>query len=940
MGIRDWFKKKSEPAPTPPPPPPSLPTGGTYTPSTGVYIAPSGLGYSTATPPPSAITVTSPTTPRPSGGGGYSYVEPTTGKGYEVSPTGVKTEVTPSIQKQAAMDVGMPVSTISKAFPVTGIKPAVSYLKQTFRRDPYGAIKGAGQIAVGGIKRDITKAEEEKFKERVETAGGTWGVSAADRAAALRGYSGTATEFGYTETPNAVLIKQATMGDQAAAVAYSDRLEQRNEANIKVDILKVQKENTNKINNYVGQIQTKINTGEITYDQGVEYVTTRQEILEKESNTKLTNKWNKKVESQQEYLDKIVRKGRISRIVLTTAGAVVAGAVVAPLAAGASAGVRTALAVGGGAAMYRPVKTLTTGLIAGTATGLDVAELVVPITGFVAGGTLGMRIAGIRGITVDTKLNTALKTAEVKSFETVKFSSETQIKALKIPELQKAELIRQFNLGESVGYKKWKLTNKDPKLRAYLNEKLPNTEIISIGRTQSLGNFYEANTLLKVKTGVGKTEYVELTAGQTRGVYLPKEKVMVSETIAAKAELGKPITEIAKTIQVTKPVSKYFIEEGQLKRMIGGETYSFEGMKIKAPPKKQITFKDLMEVRKAEVERYPSAKTRTGEIQKATKVKIVEAALLEEEAGAGFGITGKNIKFITEQASDVLTQVPKPFEFERAPSTRTMKPFDIAKDLGLKGIEKPPVKVSQILKQIEKKAPIFDFEAPQIQKQIKESLFKAAEKVKVREELPRKVISGLDLQQGKIELSQKELSGISETSVLDLEKLQQQVKVKEKERQKGRGVVIPYSPVNLANIPMQLDKIISAQTQPQRQALRLIQPSVLKTPQMTIPISSFSIISRPIISRPIKPIIPYFPTRRIPERRKGFKQFLKKRKKAEARYTTSLGAAAFQVKPIKISRKEYKRLSKRIYTGAETRPVLEISDEGKTIRKQLEKVNF
>lgn len=73
----------------------------TYDTATGTYTDVSGNKYSYATPPAGSTIINSSLTIKKtsggggSSGGGYSYVDTTTGKGYEVSPEGIKKEITP-----------------------------------------------------------------------------------------------------------------------------------------------------------------------------------------------------------------------------------------------------------------------------------------------------------------------------------------------------------------------------------------------------------------------------------------------------------------------------------------------------------------------------------------------------------------------------------------------------------------------------------------------------------------------------------------------------------------------------------------------------------------------------------------------------------------------------------------------------------------------------
>jgi len=59
--------------------------------------------------------------------------------------------------------------------------------------------------------------------------------------------------------------------------------------------------------------------------------------------------------------------------------------------------------------------------------------------------------------------------------------------------------------------------------------------------------------------------------------------------------------------------------------------------------------------------------------------------------------------------------------------------------------------------------------------------------------------------------------------------------------------------------------------------------------------------------------------------------------KATRQYSSSLLAAAFQSKPTKVTRKQYEKLKRKVYTGAEVRPVLQIVDDGDDFQAEIKK---
>jgi len=893
----------------------STSSGGTYYPSSGTYVSPSGQGSSIATAPTGSTISLAPNPQLASSGGG--------GGGSSRSQLPMSTLDTPTPTAQVAKDI--PSSYVTPEVTRTGIKSGFNYLKDKWKYDPKQAIKGAGQIAIGGIRETARERKEREFRESVERSKGQYVVSEEDKAAAMRGYSGTASGFSYQETSDQVLIRDAKLGDQSSLIAYTERVNEKNEIAFKTQENNQLNIDKNKLKNFTSNIQKQINAGSVSYEKGVEMQQIYANELDQERIIKIENKLGPRINQQQNKLDKIARTGRISRIAITAVGSIALGAVSAPLLLTAPKIVQTGAAVAGVGLMAPPTIKTTKGLVTGEAGLLDVAELVVPIAGFVAGGAIGMKIARVGNVRVDPKLNTALETAEVKVLSTKSLSSESQIRALKIPEFQKAELIMQLKAGESIGVRTWKLKAKTKSLQKVLDTQLPDTEIVSYGQTKALENVYTANTILKVKVG-GKVNYVDLTSGQSVGVYSSKTGKLYVETITARAELGKPVTEIAKTRQVIKPKVKYFMEDGQLKRIVGAKSYSFEGMKIKAPKGKQITYEDLAKVVESEkTKKIPSAKSDMVEIQKA--IKLQEKTALIDIGETGFELSARQVKFITEQSKVGLRKIPKPVEFERVPSKK-MKPFEVTdslKDLGKK--TKPTKQSQKLIKQLDKQSSDLNILSQlDVPRASIESLKTAAKKTV---EIPKQKEVLFSVEESKIELDAKQLNALSDTSFLDMDKLQKKAITKQ--------VTITKQRKKSTQRPRQVQRIIQVPkiAQAPRQVSRIVQlPS--QVPVMK-PILDFSRLRKPRLEIP-KFYLPSLKQKPIDFKFKALT--MKKAKRRIPKYTASLAAAAFQAKPIKVSRKEYERLSKMTFTGAETRPVLQITEDEKKIKKQLEKVNF
>lgn len=122
------------------------------------------------------------------------------------------------------------------------------------------------------------------------------------------------------------------------------------------------------------------------------------------------------------------------------------------------------------------------------------------------------------------------------------------------------------------------------------------------------------------------------------------------------------------------------------------------------------------------------------------------------------------------------------------------------------------------------------------------------------------------------------------------------------------------------------NKLVPPQVNPVKEALKESQVTKQKLKNLSKPLSSnakFNYPVKPITELDI-PFAGFGSGNQEGYGSKELKKLLSKNYKRKPKYTTSLGAALFQEKPIKISEKEFERLSKSIFSGAETRPVLEI----------------
>jgi len=161
-------------------------------------------------------------------------------------------------------------------------------------------------------------------------------------------------------------------------------------------------------------------------------------------------------------------------------------------------------------------------------------------------------------------------------------------------------------------------------------------------------------------------------------------------------------------------------------------------------------------------------------------------------------------------------------------------------------------------------------------------------------------------------------------------------KEKQKEEQKQKPITIQQlqqkqKPIQSSII---LQKVIQKQIPQQKITLKQLQKPIQKQPPTPrIPIQLIT----------PRLLIPKIFLYKFKKEKDIYKQNLQKLKrdikKTQSKYTASLGASFFQKKPTKVTRKEYERLSKRKYSGIETRPVLQIVPEEES-KKKIKKVQF
>jgi uncharacterized protein YeaO (DUF488 family) len=786
-----------------------------------------------------------------------------------------------SVQTQVAQDIG-PISTISPAVSQTGIRQAVNYYQQQRQMDipVFQAAKGAGQIAVGKITGKQKKAYS--GIEKAEEKATTFVSSVYPSGQAEKAYSEEVKSFNArTENLSKELEdynKAVAQYPEGAPAGVYERLKAKEEElNLRVER---QRETAN--------------------------------VLEEKG---------KQLDVKGKYSFEKFSRGVVTGIV--SAALFVPKVVVSP--------VKTVTETGKGL-MELPEQVINQ-------PAMTVGSILGSVATFYAGGKIGGRI--IKGKPIDPiKLDTALKTAEVKPIKTIGVVKEAEIKAYKFsPELE-SELISRIKAGERISITKSKIESSVPEHQKIISKSIPRTDILSIESTNTIGNVILRRTLVGVEIKKGLTVYKDYTVGEGAGVFSQTGTAII-DTLYMR---GKPKklpsgpTEFFKEREVIKSQKPVYsaVSAEQILRLTKAKGVTFEGQIRKVATKeKQITYADLKEVAESEFKKYPTRKTKAVEVQRFEKMKV-DTAEITKDLDPFIDIIGLEKTFKIEGAARVTGKVAEPFEFTREPSTRFVKPFDISKDLNLKALEKPSANTQKLIQQLDKQSAELDFmnlPAMDMTAQIKRSV-KAATK-EITPTKTRAVPAAFDLKNIERELDKSYSENILSAKQVEVQLDKQKVKTK----------LIPIiftSPKGIQNsktsqFPVVTPIQIQSPAQTTKQIERLMQTPKLTTPQITTPIFQTPRIPKIDIPYPFA-----FGSKQESAGQKELKKLLTKKKAPIPKYTVSIGAAAFQRKPIKVSRKEYKRLSKVTYTGAETRPILQIIDEDaeKTAKKFIQSVKF
>lgn len=811
-----------------------------------------------------------------------------------------------------------------------GIPPTkyVSYLKDAPKQAPSGVIseakdptfkeafstiittakyKGIGEaikttpLLYASIFKPLKteKRKEEELKKRVEEA--RTQVVYDDRPYTSKDeYSirprafGETSDIQFVQTEEKTLKRNTELGDIPSQIALTQMKEEeiKNEATqLALDEKPIKQE---KYNKGINIIQKNVNEGKITWQKGNQQAQTLAEKLDEESLERIKNKLDSKIKRTQEDLDKIAKKGKISRIVLTTAAALVTGYAVGGILATAPRMIQMGVAGVAGTGIAIEGATLSKELIRGEAGTLDVVGFGANIAAFTVGAKIGARG---RTPSANLKLEKALREADIFS-KSKGIITEAELSVLEIPPEAIIELKGRIKGQASMKKIELEIRARDTKAQELIKKELPYQKIEFIEITDQLGKVVDRVALgkIEVKGKKGKTFKEEIIA-ESKGYV--EEGVIKYETLTQIVEKGKVkeaiLTEEIATGQLKKIAKGIKVGKGQV------EVKLIE--KIIAEGKKPLTQAQIKNLLLSEKVGKPISQSEFLEIQRRAAMKIKgyriedKAILAAEERllARGVGISAQVLEV------PVIKKYPKtPFkttfkeEFKMGAEQRNI-------------LKKTKKRTDQVIKNMQKSISE-KFKPPvSVEEGVRSSLQRATKQVaKVRQEIIPVQIPFVDVLGIQKKLQKQQDQRYQQPQLLTPLEIQN---IMQRQDQ--------FQGLNLMQLQKQ-QQLQQQQLQQQLQPQQLQMPKI-KTPKIKIPYAPFDFE---------KKITPSF---------KKIQKGIKKQQRREAAYTASLSEAAFGGKPLELTKEQLKKLSQIKYTGLELRPVVALKPSKKRKRKKSKK---
>jgi len=591
---------------------------------------------------------------------------------------------------------------------------------------------------------------------------------------------------------------------------------------------------------------------------------------------------------------------------ITFAGSVVAGAVLTPI----------SLATLGAGLVTKPVQT-----IKGQVEGIKQLPQNLAASPATVGGEL---VGGIVGAVLLSKIVGAA------------FS--------KTPKLTAAQALKQatnkrLGITQKISYKGIGLSKKitlQNKLIA--SGAFPDTELQSVIRSGELGRATKigatgSKSSRWVIRGKLRGQDVTLTFRESASGAISSPRIAIIDPVAKTSSIYKPVLKNSDIVQRTGTYAKQTVSKnvqtletpsGKVLRVTQEQT---QAGKIGYGSARQIQLKDLINKKQIEAIRQVKQPTPT-QLVKTQRVEIIQP-----KQNINLQAQNQMLKIqqkIAEQQKSIygVSSEIKPLNLVKFEKISSPPKTPLSKTFSgeiLNSIKKTETKGSLIQKKVTNQIPTLSAQELGFNLKTTTPKLKPPQPIARNVALPPKVTTKtLDKKLKKVE---------SSANVLDLNKLNVNLKTQEKSLSLGKSVS--------GNKPVErtITGLGTISAVKPLQAQKVKQIPALKTKQIQ------QITTQPFPKYPT-PKIPEFPFPfifpKIPRgtgTKKKPKIFSKKTKRTP-KYTASLGAAFFQAKPIDITPEQYEKLSKKVYSGLETRPILNIiTKDEKKLNKQLKKLS-
>lgn len=885
---------------------------------------------------------------------GMSYVGTTSGKTVLVSnafagPTSSSTKTTSTggssggsrTSSSSNMQVGQSSSVVSgtsQASTVSAYKmPTVServasipsYVRANIKHDVPGTIKGTAQIIGGAattaseqaynkIKEKLTGTTEEEKNNAIEQERRKLQTGTREESFTKSG-RGTVmqTSKPYTDEEIRKGVEAGNINEKAGFNELQRRENERygreytaqRDAYIKEQLPNIEETSQAKLNAYRDSLQEQVNKRGITADYA------NKLLIEK------TNKINEDIGNQVEakakefhkirgvalqknsevYLEQLNDKFTKAKIIRTAPQVAVAtyatgGLIGASTIASGIAGSTAVTAIGAGAFGLASVKTGTEIYEAkqrGTLSATKIFNAVAPTLIIAGTGYAGFKAgAAVRS----AEITEAVNNAYVVSKTPKEITTEKQIWKLEgIDDNGKAILSEQLRSGNSVAIREYEIVNPIKSQQKIINKNLPVRKITSYEVTNTKNDLIWKQSLIKVEISRGRFNYVDYETGLSKGYYNPETDITELRTLRIS---GTPenTKQIAMTKELIKSNTEYVSDEfgNIIGRKIKSTVKTYPGEQTAI--KKRITEADLKKLGTGKFAEIPD---RTIESKAYQELKNIE----------------QQIKTMTESNkafSRSITQAEQDLTFKTTENIGISSPLSTSSKPFPKNPPKPIYPQASNLNGLNLKLKTKTVQMPSIDfsKEITNEIITAT---KIQAKQAPSILKPSSLEKTKSTFKAATTPAVTP-----------KIKVKEIEKELNKernalGLALGRAAIETRAVsPVQNIKLNSGEKLLQKQIEMSINP--VKIPRINL----ITPTPKPYIQMPPLPLL--FP--KLPKQKTTNKKLKTKIKKDEA-YAASLIAAAVQAKPFKVTKKQYEKLKKNIYSGFETRPVLEIEEPKK-----------